>query len=419
MIDTFNQNPSEVMHIDLNSCFATIEQQANPLLRGKPLVVAAYDSPGGCILAASTEAKVFGIKTGMRIRAAKEVCPSLMVLEPDPNKYRHVHLALRKIFKKYTNEFYPKSIDEFVLHFSGYPILKEKSMTQIGLEIKKKIKLDIGDFLTVSIGIGPSRFIAKTASNLKKPDGLEEINHKNFLEVYSKLTLMDLNGISYRNDLRLKNFGIRTVIDFYNSPLWKLKAAFASVNGYYWYLRLRGHEIDGVEFSRKSFGNSFALPKSEGGTRELLPILQKLCEKTGQRLRSAGFKAQGISLFLSFRKAPGTAGGFWNHGGWHKSKTLEKEIFDSRDIYSQALEILRSSKTSDPVHTIAVSCFNLKKTKSLQYDLFEDIEKKEKLVGAMDYINDIWGEFSITPARMISTANLIKDRIAFGGVKEL
>ena len=419
MIEGFNTASSDVMHIDLNSCFATIEQQANPFLRGRPLVVAAYDSPGGCILASSTEAKKFGIKTGMRVKKAKEIYPGLLVLEPDPNKYRHVHLALRKIFKIYTNEFYPKSIDEFVLHFKGYPILEKKSMFEIGKEIKTRIKKDIGDFLTVSVGIGPSRFIAKTASNLKKPDGLEEINHKNFLDVYSKLGLTDLNGINVRNELRLGRFGIRTVIEFYNSPLWKLKAAFSSINGYYWYLRLRGYEIDSVEFSRKSFGNSFALPHSEGGIKELLPILQKLCEKTGQRLRSAGFKAKGISLLVAYRKNFPKGGGFWSAPYWHRSVTLEREIFDSRDIYDYALEILKTSGTAGPVHTLAVSCFNLKKEGSLQYELFEDMEKKKKLVNALDDINERWGDFVITPARMSLTGNLVKDRIAFGGVKEL
>jgi len=117
----FNPAPSSVMHIDLNSAFASIEQQANPFFRGKPLVVAAYDSPGGCILASSIEAKRLDIKTGMRVKEAKNIFPRTIVLEPDPDKYRFVHKSLKKLLSRYTNELYPKSIDEFVLHFDNFP----------------------------------------------------------------------------------------------------------------------------------------------------------------------------------------------------------------------------------------------------------------------------------------------------------
>ena len=112
----FNPKCSTILHIDLNSCFATIEQQANPYLRGKPVVVAAYATPAGCILAPSVEAKRYGIQTGTRVREGKKLCPNLIVLPPDPWKYRNVHLGLREILSSYTNDFNPKSIDEFVLN---------------------------------------------------------------------------------------------------------------------------------------------------------------------------------------------------------------------------------------------------------------------------------------------------------------
>src|SRR3990167_8913863 len=92
----FNPRPSTILHLDLNSCFATIEQQANPILRGRPIAVAAYAAPSGCILAPSIEAKLYGIKTGMRVKDGKALCPSLIVLPPDPWKYRNVHLSLKK-----------------------------------------------------------------------------------------------------------------------------------------------------------------------------------------------------------------------------------------------------------------------------------------------------------------------------------
>ncbi|MFH1648871.1 MAG: DNA polymerase IV, partial [Patescibacteria group bacterium] len=194
----FNPKPSTIMHVDINSCFATIEQQANPSLRGKPVAVAAFDSPSGCILASSIEAKKLGIKTGFRVKEGKLICPDLIVLEPDPPKYRDVHLKLRNLLRTYTENVIPKSIDEFVLNLEGYPAYK-KGMFSVGKEIKKRIKNEVGEWITVSVGVGPNRFLAKTASGLNRPDGLDEINENNHVEVFRSLKLTDLCGIAERN----------------------------------------------------------------------------------------------------------------------------------------------------------------------------------------------------------------------------
>ncbi len=396
------------MHLDLNSCFATIEQQANPQLRGKPVAVAAYSTPSGCIVAPSVEAKRFGVKVGMRVKDGKLLCPGLIVLSPDPWKYRNVHLALRKIVSGYTADFSPKSIDEFVLNMEGYPSYR-KGMRELAREIKGRIRTEIGDWLTVSIGIAPNRFLAKTAASLHKPDGLDEINKDNFLDIYSKLGLIDLSGIKKRNAIRLNKMGIFSVLDFYKAPFWKLKAAFSSILGYYWYLRLRGWEIDAVEFARRSYGNSFALPKPLQSVEELSPVLSKLVEKMGARLRHAGYKAKGVHLSVVYRD--------WSF--WHKGVTTFKVLFDSRDIYKEAFKLLLTCPYQKPVRQLAVSCFNLLKHPELQMELFEDVAKKEKIVEAVDKVNERWGHFVITPARMLGTGGVVIDRIAFGGVKEL
>ena len=405
----FNSKPSTIMHIDLNSCFATIEQQANFLLRGKPIVIAAYTTPSGCILAPSIEAKEYGIKTGMRVKEGKLLYPNLIVLPSDPEKYRNVHVSLRKILRDYTNDYIPKSIDEFVLNFEGYPILEGNSMQQIGKQIKQRIKDEIGEWLTVSVGIAPNRFLAKLASNLRKPDGLDEINKNNFLEVYSKIALTDLSGIKIRNAARLAGTGIYSVVDFYRADVRTLKTAFSSINGYYWYLRLRGWEIDDFELGRKSYGNSYALPKPLVSPEELSPILSKLVEKMGRRLRHADYKARGIHVSIIYRD--------WSH--WHKGISFPKVLFDSRDIYKKAFKIMCSAPYKKPVRELAVSCFNLLKSDFSQLELFEDVLKKESLVKAVDRVNKYWGDFVITPARMISAKEAVPDRIAFGGVKEL
>ena len=173
-----NHNKPTLMHIDLNSCFATVEQQANPLLRGKPVAVAAYTSPAGCILAPSYEAKRLGIKVGMRVRDAKLLCKDLIVMMPDPPKYRDVHLKLRNLFREYSPHVVPKSIDEAVLDFKGTTSFA-RGLTNIGHEIKQRIRKEIGEWLSVNVGISTNRFLAKLAASLHKPDGLDVITSEN------------------------------------------------------------------------------------------------------------------------------------------------------------------------------------------------------------------------------------------------
>ncbi len=404
----FNPKQPTLIHLDLNSCFATIEQQANPKLRDKPIAVAAYTGSSGCIVAPSIEAKKLGIKVGMKVREGRLLYPNLTVLSPDPAKYRHIHLKLKALLAEYSDVVIPKSIDEFVLNLEGLPALK-KGIVSIALEIKNRIKTEIGEWLTVSVGIAPNRFLAKTAASLHKPDGLDIIDQNNFLDIYSKLNLMDLCGIKYKNAVRLNNVGIFTVLDFYHSPLWKLKAAFASVLGYYWFLRLRGAEIDAVESKRSSYGNSFALPKFLTKPEELAPILQKLVKKMGHRMRKAGYVARGVHLSILYR----------DFSYWHKGISSSNLLFDSRDIYKVVFKLILQCPCQKPVRNLAVSCFNLQKNTYTQMSLLEDLVKKENLIFAIDNINERWGNFVITPATMLGMDNMVIDRIAFGGVKEL
>ncbi|OGM82327.1 hypothetical protein A2394_01880 [Candidatus Woesebacteria bacterium RIFOXYB1_FULL_42_36] len=405
----FNPLPSGVMHIDLNSCFASVEQQANPRLRGKPVAVAAFTTPRGCILAASVEAKRLGIKTGMRVGDARSLYPKLVVLSPDPWKYRNVHLKLRKLVSDYTADFSPKSIDEFVLNMADYLPLKKTPLKSVAREIKQRIKSEIGNWLTVSIGMAPNRYLAKIAAGLRKPDGLDEINKDNFLDVYSGLKLTDLTGIKGRNAARLNGMGIYSVLDFYEAPVWKLRAAFHSITGFYWNARLSGYEIDSTEFGRRSYGNSVALGRNLSRIEELSPILARLTEKMCSRLRGAGYKASGIHLMLIFKN------GSW----WHRGRRLPQPQFDSRDFYKPAFRLLIEAAPASPVLNIAVSCFGLTRADSLQLEFFEDMGKKQNLTRAVDGINERWGSFSVGSARSFGGAQTVIDRIAFGGIKEL
>jgi DNA polymerase IV len=406
---SFNTKHSNIMHIDLNSCFATIEQQANPLLRGKPMAVAAYNSPKGCILAASREAKLYGVKTGMRVLDGKKLCPQLIVRPTDPWKYRNIHLSLRKLLQTYSADVVPKSIDEFVVNFEGYPALTQfGSVRGIAEQIKQDIKTDIGEWLTVSVGISTNRYLAKVAAGLHKPDGLDEINHLNVLEIFSKLALTDLCGIKDANALRLRCAGIPTVIDFYHATLPRLKAAFRSITSYYWYMRLHGYEVDDVSFGRRSYGNSYSLPIQYEKLSELAPILTKLVEKTTFRFRHAGYYAGGVHMSALYTNGEYT----------HKGQSVPYSLFDATDVYRVAYRLLEEFPRL-PVRNLAVSVFKLHPNTTLQLSLFENQTKKQDKTKALDDLRTRWGDYIVGSARMLSAKQLIPDRIAFGGIKEL
>ncbi len=403
-----NRNQPLVMHVDLNSCFATIEQQANPLLRGKPIVVAAYNSPNGCVVAPSIEAKTYGIKTGMTVRDARLRYPAVIVRTPDPAKYRAVHGQFKKIFQDYSPSVTPKSIDEAVIDFSDTYALYHRSLTDIGREIKRRFRSEIGEWMVCSIGISTNRFLAKLAAPLQKPDGLTVIDHTSVLKVYQAVSLLDLNGINTRYEARLNANGIFTPMEFYEASLDTLKKqVFQSIVGYYWYLRLRGYEIDQVEFGRKSFGNTYALGKQTSEPRELAKLLMKLCEKTGRRLRRAGYSAQGVHVSCVYT----------DFSFWHTGRKVDVPVYTTREIYLKALRLLNQSGYKKRVRNLAVSVYDLIPHQSEQLEMFSS--RSHAVAQAMDKINDTYGEFVITPALMMGMGDTIIDRIAFGGVKEL
>ncbi|PIY71894.1 hypothetical protein COY87_03775 [Candidatus Roizmanbacteria bacterium CG_4_10_14_0_8_um_filter_33_9] len=406
-----NKNKPLVMHIDLNSCFATVCQQAHIHLRGKPVVIAAYPTNNGCILSPSIEAKKLGIKVGMRVRDAKLISKDVIVRETDPMMVRDVHIKFKKIFQDYTPYVTPQSIDEAVLDFTGMESFLKRSLTNIAQEIKIRLRKEIGEWISCSIGIGTNRFLAKTGASIKKPDGLELINHTRIKEVYGKLALTDLNGINKRFEVRLNMQGIFTPLQFLYAPLPLLqKQVFQSILGYYWFLRLRGYEIDNVEFSRKSFGQDYALGKKTADVQELSVILMKLCEKMGRRLRRAGYEARGLHIAFLYN----------DYTFWHKGKKGNTTLSSTVDLYKNLLLLFHLQPEKKVVIKISISCYDLVKKNASQLELFdEDRNKKTKVSETLDKVNDQYGEFTIIPALMMESDNLALDRIAFGGVKEL
>ncbi len=406
-----NDDEPMVMHIDLNSCYAIIEQQANPLIRNKPVGVAAYDSPGGFIIASSYEAKRMGVSL-MRIREAQAICKDIIVLTPDPEKYFDAHRRFREVLERYTNEVTPKSIDEFVVDFRGSKLVNDgKSLVEIGKLIKWDIKKALGEYVTVNIGIAPSRFLAKVAASMDKPDGLDVIRGEDILNLYGQLQLTDLPGINYRYKARLNLSGINTPLDFFNAPMHKLKKeVFKSIVGYYWYLRLRGYEIDAVKFKTKSFGNDYAVGQKTSDPDEIARLIMKLSEKTGRRLRSHDYQANGVFLGL----------GFENRTWWGKSKRVRHPIYSTQDIYMALVRLFRLVEIPARVTHINIAVFDVVPATPVQTGLFDGTRLDTRsLAIASDSINNRYGEYTLVPALMANMNDVIIKRVPFGSVRDI
>ena len=281
-----NKEKPMVMHIDLNSAFATTEQQAHPSLRGRPIGVTNRISKECCVIAASYEAKALGIKVGTRLSEAKAICPEFIMLETDAPKYNRVYEKLVKIMKVYSPNIKMKSIDEGIIDFHGCePTLNGRTLVDIGYEIKQRVKDDIGDWMKINVGIGPNRFLAKQAAGWHKPDGLDVIDHTNLIKYYQDIDMLDISGIAERYQARLNSFDIFTPMQFLAANEYKLKKqVFKSVVGTYWYQRLRGYEIDDFETNLGMIGRQWVVKDPSDKDDYLLPCLSYLCETTGMKL---------------------------------------------------------------------------------------------------------------------------------------
>jgi len=394
----FNQGRNEKMLLDINSCFATIEQQANPLLRGKEVVVAAYENGGGCILAASREAKKLGIKTGWRVGEAQKICPNLVVLTPDVEKYQFINKGLKKILLAFSPNVQTKSIDEFAIDFKGV----EGNLKEIGLKIKEKIREVLGEWITVSIGIGPNIFLAKVASNLQKPDGLTEINKDNFWEIYGKLKLIDLHGVNFKTAYKLEVNGIKNPQDFYNKSRQELRSIFHSVCADYWYWRLRGFEIDDKKRKyKKSFSAIFSLKIPAKNRQELAGILYQLCLKVGQRCDRQKMEAVGIVWWgggnkININGKLRVREGMIN--GWEMFSKIYPKIPEFRGEIKKAVVVIYDLRP-----------------KSWQGDIFGQRQKIMKETEIAELINKKFGRGTIFPATILNCKR-IPEFIGFGNV---
>jgi DNA polymerase-4 len=350
----YNQAEPSVMHIDLNSCFATIEQQARPLLRGRPVAIVNRRSNHTSIVTASYEAKVLGVTTGMKLNEAFKICPDIVALESDPPKYRYIYRQLMRIMNDYSAHVRMKSIDEGVIDFSEATIdVRQRNLCDIGWEIKNRLWGEIGGAINCNVGISTNRFLAKTAAGLNKPNGLDVITHKNLRSTFKSLELTDITGIAQRMELRLNQVGIYTALEFLDANEEILrKQVFKSITGSQWYKRLRGWEVDKHDYDIKTVGRQYVLDEYKLSRDKVLQRLHFLCEEVGQKIRSQGLVARGVRVYARGYQYKGSG---WNGEYWQARHLLKTSFSSDKDIYSIARQLFEDAPNF--VKEIGVSCY--------------------------------------------------------------
>ena len=389
-----------VLFLDMNSFFASVEQQVRPELRGKPIGVAPFTGDSGCIIAASREAKAEGIKIG-RIGEAKKLCPRLQIVESRPALYMIYHKEIKRVIESFTPYYKPLSIDEFAIYLTAQDQSYERSL-KLGMDLKRAIKERVGDFLTCSVGIGPNVFLAKMAGERKKPDGLTIVQLSGLKNFYSSLKLLDITGINYHLEARLKNKKVDSPADLFNLGVAQLRAILGHP-GRLWYFRLRGYEVDDFVVKNKTVGHSHVLPPEFRSVSGATTVIQKLIYKIGKRLRGEQYSACGISLVISFS----------NHQHFSVAKRVDR-FCDDNTLSSHIKEILKKCRWSGQPIYVAVSTFDLVQNCADQISIFPEKEKQNSISRTVDKINDSFGTGTIFPASMHGARDSAPDRISFG-----
>jgi DNA polymerase-4 len=409
MKQRYNPTRPLVMHIDLNSCFATVEQQARPMLRGRPVAIVNRRTEHTMIVTASYEAKAMGVKLGMRLRDARKLCPSLVGIESDPAKYRYVYHKLMAIMSEYSSHFRMKSIDEGVIDFAlTTGAMQQRDLVDIGHEIKQRLRNEIGCAMRCNVGIGTNRFLAKMAASLHKPDGLDVITHQNLREVLGSLELQDLTGVAVRNEHRLNAVGIYTPLQMLDATPEVLRLAFGGVVGEWWHQRLRGWEVDKRDFPMRTIGRQYVLERFDLNHDQVLQRLHNLCESVGFKLRSQGKQARGVFVYAKSK----------SKGYWRARHMASVPFSSNQAIYSLAAWLFQESP-SDPKE-IGITCYGLVDEGSVQLYLWGDeLAREVHTTEVIDKVNARYGDRTIHSVHTLGTGMYVKQKIPFGSTRYL
>ncbi|MDD5364494.1 MAG: DNA polymerase [Gallionellaceae bacterium] len=293
--------PLRALLLDFNSYFASVEQQLRPELRDRPLGILPVAAETTCCIAASYQAKRFGVRTGTSVSDARQLCPDIVFVEARPAVYVEMHHKLMTIVDSVIAVGEVLSIDEVACDLTG-SWQREEVIRELSMKVKAKLRAEAGECMTCSIGIGPNRFLAKTASNMQKPDGLTVIHDADLPDVLYGLKLEDLNGIGRHMLERLNRYGIYSVEALCATSREQLRRVWGGVEGERYHDRLRGIEVARPPAKRGSIGHSHVLPPHLRYDTGAWSVLSKLTQKAALRLRSEGYLASRMSIRVSWRR---------------------------------------------------------------------------------------------------------------------
>jgi DNA polymerase-4 len=391
--------PRIIMHIDMNSYFASVEQQANPFLRGKPIGVtgkakaaASGKATRSIISAASIEAKRMGIKGIMSTWEAKRACPSLIFVQGDMTKYSAIMKRFNTVFRRYTDKVEIFSIDESFLDVteSAKDYLGAIAIAQM---IKHDLKRACGEHITCSVGIGANKLMAKLASEQIKPDGLTVVRPGEEEQLLNTCALQDLCGIGPRINKRLNAMGITTFQQLRKAPLTLLEQHFKSY-GHWLYHAARGRGDDHVisELADpKSMGHSYTLPHDTYDEKTLRRTLLGLADKVAWRLRRDGFSTTLVRAYVRY-------GDFTGNG---QELKIQTPIQDGLELYKVAWSLIDRWRSLDkPVRLVGISAGALVKA-SAPAPLFKKEQKFSSVLSALDKVQHRYGSHSWSRASLL------------------
>jgi DNA polymerase-4 len=398
------------LYVDFNSYFASVEQQLVPALRGKPIGVLAVMAETTCCIAASYEAKAFGVKTGTIVSDARKLCPDIVFVEARPPVYVEYHHKLIEMVESCTHVEKVLSIDEMVCKLTGSQQLPENAL-KLAAKIKQVLARNAGDYIKCSIGIAPNTYLAKVASNMQKPDGCVLIQPHELPQRLFGLKLRDLNGIGKQMEARLARYKITTVEQLYAANRQQLQTAWGSIEGERMYDKLRGLEPYYVKNARSSLGHSHVLPPEQRNEAGVRAVLHRLLQKACMRMRSYDLLASRVSAKIKFRNVPS-----WSMESAISPTDNTLQLIDALEQFLQ-----HYPNTKHEPYAVGVSFSALVTAEEAARDLFQikPLENVKKLNKAIDTLNLKFGKNTIYFGGAHDALKDAPMRIAFNHIPDL
>lgn len=416
------------LHIDLNSFFASVEQQLHPEFRSRPLAVVPTHADTTCCIAASYEAKALGIKTGTQVGEAKRICPEIVLIEGNHGVYAEYSHKIAQAVDRCCPVAHTPSIDEMVCQLMGRECEPPRARA-IALKIKQAIRDDVGETLRCSIGMAPNRYLAKIASDMQKPDGLIGLLPSQLPRAIAHLALRDLPGVGARTEVHLNAKGITTMQELLSLDRPAMHALWDSVWGDRLYHWLRGGDTgdDGAPVDsgiQKSLGHSHVLAPEHRTPEGAWAVAHKLLHKAAMRLRMEHFHTAALLVTIRYALTKDQAASMkrtkkhfsgLTHSGWG----MEARFAPCQDTLS-LLEILRASWARRPEGPefarpfyVGITMHNLIPESDLQASLFADEDHRTALASTMDKLNLKYGHTTLHFAGMLPARDSAPTRIAF------